>query len=349
MVATRTGLRNVIIRLAAGLLFLSLAGPASSHHGFAGLYEMDRFAILDVMVESVAWRNPHVVIHAVDGQGMRWELETGPVNLLARQGISTDTIHPGDAIKVRGNPGRNERPTMWLANVLLPDGTELMMAESKPFWKEEVVGDASIFAFEAEDAERADDRVTFFRTWSNLPYSRDKAEPVLTALGQQERAAYQPDPDRDACAGPGMPRTMFNPWPIEFIDRGDHILLRVEEFDAERTLWLQPPTGEPVPSNFGHSLATLDGDELRVETTHIDYPRHTISGDPEEGLPQSAASRVVETWRLEQEGLFMQYESTTYDPVYLAEPWTYRRTYNQMAGVEVLPWNCADVAAPKTD
>ena len=314
--------------------------PIQAHHGFAGLYEMNRYEIIEVTLSKIAWVNPHVVLHATDAQGRDWMLETGPVNLLYRQGIENDTLHAGDRILARGNPGRNGDASMWLANILLPSGEEIMMAESKPFWNEEVIGNAAVFDESAQANQRADDRETFFRVWNSLPSTRFKAEPKLNDAGKAIQAAYQPPAEPIACLAPGMPRSMFNPWPIEFELHDDHILLRGEEFDIERIIWLQEPQTKPEPSIFGFSKGTLEGNLLTIETTGMLYPQHIISGDSEEGMPQSSESRIVETYRMEDNGLMLFYESVTHDPQYLDKPWIYRRTYTQKAGLQILPWDC---------
>ena len=43
-----------------------------------------------------------------------------------------------------------------------------------------------------------------------------------------------------------MPTIMEQPYPMEFMDRGQTILLRLEEYDTTRTIHLDAEPAEPV-------------------------------------------------------------------------------------------------------
>ena len=57
------------------------------------------------------FRNPHSFVHveAPDEKGsmQRWAVEWGAGLQLNRQGVTRETLHPGDHVIITGNPGRN--------------------------------------------------------------------------------------------------------------------------------------------------------------------------------------------------------------------------------------------------
>ena len=56
---------------------------------------------------------------------------------------------------------------------------------------------------------------------------------------------------------PGLPTAMDNPYPIEFVDEGDRILMRLEEWDGVRTIFLDPDSvGEPIQPRMGVSIGS---------------------------------------------------------------------------------------------
>jgi hypothetical protein len=325
------------IEISATLFVLALPLYAAAHHSFAAHFQMDTFTEVEGRVTEVRWVNPHVKIHVEDAAGEAWEVEAGPVNLLSRMGIERDTIAVGDTIRARGNPGRRNSRALWVSNILLADRTEILAGpNAEPYWESSAVGDASGF-FEAGDLTRGGDR-SFFRIWTPLiqQFPRPRGEPALTDAGEAAQAEY--GIDRQAvtdCEVPGMPFAMMSPYPIEFVDRGDHILIRGEAYDLERVAYLEPLETAPAPSSQGYSLARIEGDTLVVDTTSIDYHSY---GDL--GPAQSDRSRVVERFTLSEDGLELDYEITVTDPVMLREPWLWGGSFVSRAGAELRPWNC---------
>lgn len=322
--------------VAAGVL---LSAAAAGHHSFAAHFQMDRFAEIEGRVTDVDWVNPHVKIFVRDNAGATWEVEAGPLNLLSRMGIERDMIKVGETIKVRGNPGRRDTRTLWVANILLPDNTELLAAPgAEPHWGNKAVGDASAFFVAGELALPEGGQRSFFRIWTPLINSmpRPRGTPVLTAEGQQRQARYETGEQAVAdCEVPGMPFAMMSPYPIEIVDLGDRIRIRGEAYDLERVAYRQAPARLPDPSPLGLSVARFMGDELVVETSRIDY--HSF-GDL--GPAQSDQSHVVERFKLSADGLGLDYDITVTDPVILAEPWSWGGSFIYRDGAELKKWNC---------
>jgi hypothetical protein len=300
---------------------------------------MDTFTEIEGRVTDVDWVNPHVKLFMRDSAGETWEVEAGPLNLLSRMGIERDMIKVGETIKVRGNPGRRDARTLWVANILLPDNTELLAAPgAEPHWGNKAVGDASAFFVAGELSLPEGGERSFFRIWTPLitAMPRPRGTPVLTAEGQRRQARYETGEQAVAdCEVPGMPFAMMSPYPIEIVDAGDRLLIRGEAYDLERVVYREPPASLPSASPLGLSVGRFSGDELVVETSRIDY--HSF-GDL--GPAQSDRSHVVERFKLSADGLALDYDITVTDPVILAEPWSWGGSFIYRDGAELKKWNC---------
>lgn len=62
-------------------------------------------------VAQFLYRNPHSFLHIEvkdpKGNMVRWAVEWGGAGQLGSQGITRDTLKPGDHVVVLGSPGRN--------------------------------------------------------------------------------------------------------------------------------------------------------------------------------------------------------------------------------------------------
>jgi hypothetical protein len=95
-------------RVLPALVFASAftAGiPAYTHHSFAATYLEDKTVTLDGKMVQFMFRNPHsfVRVEAPDEKGemVTWAVEWGGGGQLSRDGVSRDTLKPGDHVIVR--------------------------------------------------------------------------------------------------------------------------------------------------------------------------------------------------------------------------------------------------------
>jgi hypothetical protein len=328
-----------LVSAGAALLGALLSSAAAAHHSFAAVFQMDTVTEIEGRVADVQWVNPHIKIHVVASDGQRWEIEAGPVNLLTRMGIEKSMIDVGATIRVRGNPGRRDARALWVSNILLPNGTELLAAPgAQPHFASRTVGDATDF-FVAGDLKLPDgSERSFFRIWSPLisAFPRPRGAPVLTEAGRRGQARYEGGEQAVGdCEVPGMPYAMMSPYPIEIVDQGDRLLIRGEAYDLTRVVYLGAPGGSREAEPLGLSVGRFRGDELIVETSGIDYHSY---GDL--GPAQSKESRVVERFKLSADGLSLDYEITVTDPVMLAAPWAWGGSFIYRQGAEIKPWSC---------
>jgi len=101
--------RSFLTLLAAALL-VSVA-PADAHHSFAATY-FDTVVTIEGDIVEFQFRNPHTFLQvmAPDPQGtmQRWAIEWGAGLQLSGEGVTRETLKPGDHVVVTGNPGRTE-------------------------------------------------------------------------------------------------------------------------------------------------------------------------------------------------------------------------------------------------
>jgi hypothetical protein len=91
---------------------MGLGVQAWAHHSFAATYFEDRTDKIQGKLVQFLYRNPHSFVHvevkdAKTGETVRWAIEWGAGGQLGRQGVTRDTLKPGDEVIINGNPGRN--------------------------------------------------------------------------------------------------------------------------------------------------------------------------------------------------------------------------------------------------
>jgi hypothetical protein len=102
-------------RAAVGLIIVAgalISGiPAYAHHSFAATYFEDKSLTIEGNVVDFDFRNPHslLILEVPDdgtGQGRAtWLAEWRSAGRLLNDGVSKDTLHPGDHVIVTGSPG----------------------------------------------------------------------------------------------------------------------------------------------------------------------------------------------------------------------------------------------------
>ena len=100
-----------LIRVLIGSSLVAFfAVPAAAHHSFAAVYQADKMIQIEGVVAQFLFRNPHSVLHVVvtddSGETTRWAVEWQGATQLGANGMSAQTLRPGDPVIVTGNPGR---------------------------------------------------------------------------------------------------------------------------------------------------------------------------------------------------------------------------------------------------
>jgi hypothetical protein len=342
-----TNSKSAMACILAGFCLLPIT--SFGHHAAQVTYHTDQMIEVEGEITSLLWRNPHIrfTINAPDAQGRMtlWNVESIPVTRLTRVGVSSDLVNVGQTVRVAGFPSRRSSTDVYAINLLLADGREVLLDTAVARWTDDTVGTGE----DQTPGERSSDSsLGLFRVWSTdgvpLPLgSMARNESFkLTEEARAAEAAWDPlslDNPFRGCSPKGMPNIMEQPNPMEFVDQGDEILLRMEEYDTVRVISMRPASAdEPLPpSILGRSVGRWDGATLVVATDRISWSYFN-----QRGLRQSEAIELVERFSPSEDGARLDYELTVTDPALFAEPAVITKSWVWVPEDEVLPFDCTE-------
>jgi hypothetical protein len=329
-------------------LFVGL--PALAHHSTAE-YDASRYVESKGEVVTVLWRNPHVRFTVRDESGQIWDIESADLTRLDRAGLPRDLLEVGDVVSFAGNPSTRTERRMYVTNLLVEDGREILLRGNVPVrWPNaSAVGTDVTFA-KATPTETVGGS---FLGKVLVPQREGRApewvrNPPLTPAAREGKAAYDEVVDDPVlgCITPGMPRVMFRsgPYAIRFIERGTDLVQQNEWFEIDRLIHMdgrEPPANQAY-TPLGYSVGRWDGDALVITTTHIDWPYFELYGLV--GVPQTRAMRIVERFTPRDAGATVQYDFTATDPGAFTEPVTYENyvTFRHQPSLDFLPYDCVE-------
>ena len=336
----------------SALTLFALTPVAIAHHSRAAVYDLNSMVEIEGEITQILWRNPHIrfsLESEVAGETVLYEIESTPPGTLARHGISAELLNVGQRVRVAGTPGRFDALAMEAKNILLPDGREILIQrDSERRWSDTTVGWASNNLNGASvDAAEAD-ATGIFRVWSRDEDSSftvrqgsnmsliGLSEYPLTPSASLTRQNFDPIADNPipGCTPKGMPHIVGQPYPVEFVDEGERILLRIEEYDLTRVIHMmnEPAPGGPTP--LGHSTGRWDGEILVVTTSSILAPQFSA------GIPLSESARVEERFELSDDQARLNFRVTVTDPATFTEPVTRGKYWTWIPGVEIQSYAC---------
>jgi hypothetical protein len=134
-----------------------------------------------------------------------------------------------------------------------------------------------------------------------------------------------------------MPEIMSRPFSIEFVDREDTILLRVEEYDTVRTIRMRDgASAQAQPETaLGYSTGRWEGPTLVIDTSRINAAQYINN----RGVPLGKGARLLERFTPSADGSCLHYSLTITAPDSLTEPVEQKRSW--VPGDRVMPFNCA--------
>jgi hypothetical protein len=340
--------RRCCFVMAIGLCATSLT--AEAHHSYSE-YDDTKSVQVEGKLLAVAWQNPHarILVQVIDSKGSTatWDIESAGLNNFRRMNVPLDIFKAGDTVKVAGWPSKRSPQRMYGTNLLAGDGQELVMWRySKPLWSATALGygsDRSLF-----ESGTANASATLFRTWASDLDDPD-ANPgslfagtrwPLTARARQAEARFNPVEDTTTvgCTPKGMPAIMRQPFPIELVDRGETIELKIEEYDTRRIIQMRAEFGADVPRTpLGYSTGRWEGATLVVETTRLNEPYLNNTG-----APMGPSAKLVERFSPSPDGTRLNYTLSITDSYSLSAPIDGKRSWVWRPGEHVLPFNCTE-------
>ncbi|MDE0001955.1 MAG: DUF6152 family protein [Rhodospirillaceae bacterium] len=124
------------------IVALAIVLPAASigHHTFAYTYNTSQVAEIAGEVIEVRWENPHVQFRMRTEDGEIWSIESNSPAGMQRRGIYPGMISAGSRFRLAGFPARDGGNGMHASNILLRDGTEIVLRPgSKPRFSSHVL------------------------------------------------------------------------------------------------------------------------------------------------------------------------------------------------------------------
>jgi hypothetical protein len=336
------------IRLSV-LIAVSLMPLAiQAHHSYAE-YDQQKTVEIQGKLVKVAFQNPHLSlkVQVAGNPPVLWNIEGSGLNNLKRIDAPLQKFKVGDTVKVAGWPSKRAPDRMFLTNLLSQDGVEMVTWRyAQPRWTKSAVGYATNRSrFEGGTPSS---NTSIFRVWSaqlgaagaafdqSVAGRATEPGPPLTEKGKAAAAVLRQRTVFADCKPKGMPSIMLTPAPMELVDKGDTIQVRLEESDLVRTIHMRAPSqAEPQSATpLGYSVGRWDGKTLVVETSRIDWPTFTY------GVPQGRAARLVERFTPSADGSRLDYTLTGTDPEMLTRPMEIKSSWVWRPKETVMPYNC---------
>jgi hypothetical protein len=148
----------------------------------------------------------------------------------------------------------------------------------------------------------------------------------------------------NSCVGSGMPGSMLGSggYPMEIVQRPEQLFVVYEAHTEIRRIYIGEEAGNPedfFPERNGYSTARWEGDRLVVETTNL-------KTQVDSRYPHSNQAHIVEEYYLDgetEDGLrILAADLTMTDPVFLAEPFTTTKRWQEMPDYHVLTYECSE-------
>lgn len=162
----------------------------------------------------------------------------------------------------------------------------------------------------------------------------------LKPAAQEAAARWKAEDDMTvsrACARPSIVYATQGPFPFEILQGTEFIIFRYEYFDLVRIIFMDG-RGHPGPdaphSKTGHSIGHWEGDELVVDTTHLEHA--TITNN---GLDHSDNIHVVERFKRSPDGKTLMSTMWFEDPEVLDNNGARYIQWRSEPG-EIYPYDC---------
>jgi hypothetical protein len=341
-----------LLALLVGLAAAGIAPSALAHHSFA-IYDANNPLTLTGVVKEFRWTNPHcwvfLTVRDADGNERVWEIEHGPINMLARQGWTRDTLKPGDRLSVEIHPVHDGKPIGRFIELKSSSGAS-GAAPGEP-------GSGTITRVPRPEPIAMPDAVArnFNGIWVNAnggihfdtaAPSRGEQMPPLKPeyLARWRQRAVDAAAGRSttdptaACVPGGFPRFLNMVFPGEILQAEHQLNWYAEWGEATVRIYLdgRAPPANLLRSYNGFTTGHWEGNTLVTRTVGL-------RGDTlidTTGVPHSEELEV--TMRLTKiTPDFFEVDVTLEDPVVFERPWsTVKRFVRAPAGEYVQEYAC---------
>lgn len=354
-----------------GVFFQPL--PAQAHHSAAAAFTTNIIEVEGRVVE-FNFSNPHVNITFdvtdENGKTVRWTATDSAATLLRRQGWTSQTIEPGQYLRITGRSTRDGSPMVLVQRIaeLDPkDGSLVRVVRGESDYREPVGAKLPL--------KLADGRPNLTGAWTMGPGPEGRRPraggpppggrfaggpppggprggprrgppsmgppPPYNELGRAMQAKFDPISDPAVhCEDPGLVRqAAATPHPVRITQEADRVIFEYEEYGGRRVVYLDGrQSSSDAPSKLGRSVGHYDGDTLVVESTGL-LENYTSPL----GNPLSNETTTVETYRRADDpdiGAAVEMQMVITDPKYLTAPWTVGWKKYYSPGYEFIKVDC---------
>jgi hypothetical protein len=328
-------------RMVLGIVTSILGTSAAAHHSRVNF--LNETVAFEGEIVRFDWANPHSHIYVAgrdaNGRRIEWEIESSSTPVLTRRGWTKESLLPGEHVTVRAQPYRDRaRNFVLLQTVTKADGTTLG-AGVGPGPEGPQPKATSIFGVWQTFGARGGGQGI-----APGPPDQPALSLPLTAKAKDAAARFSMrDNPLNECVAPTTPESIGVPY-LHAIERSaGNVLLRDEYWEQTRVVFMDGRS-HPAPTErtpLGHSTGRFEGESLLVETTNFS---DNVWGTAR-GIPSGPRKRVVERYRLADDGATLTIDFTIEDPDYLTEPVSGSEQWRYVPYLTLLPNQCdLDVA-----
>ena len=333
-------------RILSVIAAMAVCVPAMAHHGF-GRFNPGEEIEVEGTLTGLDFVNPHAYVYFdvvdADGETMPMRCEMRAATVLRRSGWSPEMFVPGVAIKITGNPHRDDPASCYAETLALGD---------TQFERYQQLTDASQAVSENRPARLASGEMNISGDWAQEQYLIARgpnggglvpksmvegiesgelsmadvpnagwggAQVTYTEAGEAAAAAVRAIPPSENLRARCEITSVIFDWvfdgPINRItQRGDTIVLEYGR-DLVRTIYMNMDSrpARIEPSRAGHSIGRWEGDTLVVDT--VGFESGILGGS----VPHTDQLHVVERFTLETDSMSLRRDYVAEDPAYFTD------------------------------
>ncbi|KAF0187765.1 MAG: hypothetical protein FD165_2883, partial [Gammaproteobacteria bacterium] len=277
----------------------------------------------------------------------RWEFESQSIPVLVARGEDGNTYKPGDAVTLRGNPGRREgQHFALLGETVSINGQPLTtQASERTTNMRRAVAEGGVAP---EPGISGVDLIAGRWVPVFVPPGTSSVLP-LTEAALQAWQQYDPKlSPANTCESMGVPEIFHAPFYLYDISLSDTAaILTTEAYEIRRTV---PLDGSQAPADdtgaHGIVKGRIEGDALVIESTGFRASRWGLGAATQlngggADVPSSDQKTLTERYTTSADGRTLFYDYTLNDPVYLTQPYSYRISFQRVpASTPMYPYEC---------
>lgn len=205
------------------VLSLAIGRSAVAHHNWQAIFDLDKDAEITGMIASIHWKNPHVMLDVAvsqpSGAPKIWTIDSGSVAVIKRMGLEPDMLLVGETVKIAGYPSRRDPAGLYMTNLFLPDGREMIFRRGvAPRYSEVALGTDDPYGTIVIEPDINKRPSSIFSIWTTVWGNPDSHHLMsfktqdFNITAQAREIAHSIDLEKDhplyKCDGKGMPFAM---------------------------------------------------------------------------------------------------------------------------------------------